>query len=69
MGNIAEAGFGDTRLPSEEGEEEYAPSMVDTIEANAYTYRNGVNYKRVNDSVLQEYSPNIPRSIQTKYLQ
>ena len=69
MGNIAEAGFGDTRLPSEEGEEDYDPTIVDSIDPNAYTYRNGVNYKKVNSNLMMEYSSNIPRSIQTKYLQ
>lgn len=63
MGNIAEAGFGDTRLPSEEAEEEYNPCLLDSQEANAYTYRNGVNYKKVADNLMMEYSSNIPRSI------
>jgi hypothetical protein len=69
MGNMAEAGFGDTRLPSEEGEEDYNPSLVDSIDANAYTYRNGVNYRKVSSNLMTEYSANIPRSIQNKYMQ
>ena len=63
MGNIAEAGgFGDTRLPSAEAEEDYA--VLDPIDPNAYTYRNGVNYKKVSENpLMMEYSSNIPRSI------
>ena len=69
MGNITDAGFGDTRIPSEEGEEDYTPQLVESHDPNAYTYRNGVNYKRANDSMMMEYSANIPRGIQIKYLQ
>lgn len=54
MGNLAEAGgFGDTRIPSDNEEDEncnYGVSRAvinsENIDPSQYTYRNGVNYKR-----------------------
>ena len=42
--------------------------MGDSADPSAYTYRNGVNYKKINKSLMMEYSANIPRNIYTKYL-
>lgn len=53
MGNIAEAGFGDTRYPSD-GESDdqinYGLSKgiinSENIDPSQYSYRDGVNYKK-----------------------
>ena len=42
MGNIVEAGFGDTRAASDD--EDYENCINQNIDSSQYTYRNGVNY-------------------------
>ena len=46
MGNIVEAGFGDTRAASDD--EDYENCLNQNIDSSQYTYRNGVNYIKEN---------------------
>ena len=48
MGNIAEAGFGDTRLPSDDEDDDFDNCLVQNFDSSQITYRNGVNYIKEN---------------------
>lgn len=50
MGNIVEAGFGDTRVASDD--EDYENCINQNIDSSQYTYRNGVNYIK-EDTLIQ----------------
>ena len=85
MGNLAEAGgFGDTRIASDNEEEDNANYGAainsENIDPSQYTYRNGVNYKRAvkkesefeegNSNALNNvWQSNVPRSIEQRYMQ
>lgn len=60
MGNFAEAGgFGDTRAPSENGDDlqDYnAQHLRATLDPSMFTYRDGVNYLKIDREDLSTYS-------------